>query len=66
VFAWVEPRLRRQGLAYLTVKTLAADHPNKDYADTRRFYDAIGFVPVEVFPKLWGPDLPVPARAPPD
>jgi len=28
------------------------------YAATRRFYEAIAFEPIEVFPALWGPDNP--------
>jgi ribosomal protein S18 acetylase RimI-like enzyme len=58
LFDSAEQRLRRRGLRYLTVKTLAADRPNEEYAHTRLFYDAIGFIPVEVFPTLWGPQNP--------
>jgi ribosomal protein S18 acetylase RimI-like enzyme len=42
-----------QGLAFLTVKTLAASNPDVNYAATRRFYEAVGFQPIEVFPTLW-------------
>lgn len=48
----------REGLRFLTVKTLAASHPDKHYAATRKFYEAMGFLPVEVIPKLWGPANP--------
>ena len=51
-------KLRAQGFSYLTVKTVASDRPNKEYAGTRRFYEARGFLPVEVFPTLWGPENP--------
>ena len=47
-----------QGVRYLTVKTLAADHPDPHYAATRRFYEALGFEPLEVFPTLWDADTP--------
>lgn len=50
--------LAARGFRYLTVKTLAADHPDPHYAMTRRFYEAIGFEPLEVFPTLWDPDTP--------
>ncbi len=58
LFDHVERDLCAQGLKYLTVKTLAPDRPNQAYEATRRFYEALGFVPVEVFPALWGPDNP--------
>ena len=51
-------KLRAQGFSYLTVKTVASDRPNKEYIGTRRFYEALGFLPVEVFPTLWGPKNP--------
>jgi coenzyme F420-0:L-glutamate ligase / coenzyme F420-1:gamma-L-glutamate ligase len=38
---------RTNGIDYLQVKT------HRDYADTRAFYEAVGFVPLEVFPDLW-------------
>ena len=47
-----------RGLAFLTVKTLAPSHPSPHYAATRRFYEALGFVPIEVLPTLWGPANP--------
>ena len=51
-------RARRDGAAFITVKTLAASHPDPHYAETRRFYEAMGFLPREVFPQLWGPENP--------
>ncbi len=42
------------GARFLTVKTLAASHPDPGYALTRRFYEAEGFLPLEVFDDLWG------------
>ena len=55
----VERWLQGQGAQVLQVKTLAAEHPSPEYAETRRFYEALGYVPLEVFPTLWGPKLPV-------
>jgi ribosomal protein S18 acetylase RimI-like enzyme len=58
LFAHAEHHFARQGYRYLTVKTLAASHPDPHYAATRRFYEAIGFQPLEVFPTLWDADTP--------
>ncbi len=55
----VENWLQHQGARLLQVKTLAAEHPSPEYAETRRFYQAMGYIPLEVFPTLWGPKLPV-------
>jgi ribosomal protein S18 acetylase RimI-like enzyme len=55
----VEQWLVGQGARVLQVKTLAASHPSTDYAQTRAFYRARGYTPVEVFPTLWAPHLPV-------
>jgi GNAT superfamily N-acetyltransferase len=46
------------GAKFLTVKTLASSHPDPHYKATRLFYEAIGFVPIEVFPDLWSPKHP--------
>ena len=48
-----ERACRQMGKEYLTVKTLADTHPDEGYAGTRRFYQAMGFRPLEVFPTLW-------------
>jgi ribosomal protein S18 acetylase RimI-like enzyme len=58
MFDAAERRLAAEGVRYLTVKTLAADRRDQNYAATRRFYQAIGFEPVEVFPALWNEDNP--------
>jgi ribosomal protein S18 acetylase RimI-like enzyme len=50
--------LRKQGVKYLTVKTIAEQRTNRAYAETRKFYEAIGFVPLEVFPTLWDAENP--------
>lgn len=43
---------------YLTVKTLDESAPSESYAKTRRFYLAMGFRPLEVFPLHWDKDNP--------
>ena len=57
--SFVEGWLRSKGAQVLQVKTLAPAHPSPEYADTRQFYTAMGYVPLEVFPAMWGPKLPV-------
>jgi GNAT superfamily N-acetyltransferase len=58
LFEAAEQRLAERGVPFLTVKTLAASHPDENYRKTRRFYEAIGFAPVEVLPSLWDPRTP--------
>ena len=58
LFDYAEQRLRERRFVYLTVKTVAAERSSESYDTTRRFYEAIGFLPVEVFPALWGTDNP--------
>lgn len=58
------------GAIILTVKTLGPSHPDRKYAGTRAFFAAQGFIAVEEFPDLWGPDTPCllmarPAAMPP-
>ncbi len=45
-------------MTYLTVKTLSSTHPDPDYAETRAFYAAMGFVPLMELPDLWDPGNP--------
>jgi ribosomal protein S18 acetylase RimI-like enzyme len=47
-----------KGTSFLTVKTLGPTNPAPHYAATRRFYEAVGFVSIEVFPTLWGTENP--------
>lgn len=54
-----EAWLVQRGARFLQVKTLADGHPSRAYAETRSFYAALGYAPLEVFPTLWGPRLPV-------
>ena len=54
----IEDDLKKEGKKFLTVKTLSASHPDKGYAKTRKFYKAVGFVPLEEFKELWGKENP--------
>jgi len=53
-----EETCRAEGTRFLTVKTLADTHPDEGYAKTRAFYQAMGFVPLEVFPLHWDEENP--------
>ncbi len=46
------------GFTFLQVKTLSASHPDKSYADTRKFYRAMGFQELECIPEIWGEENP--------
>jgi len=50
-----EAWLRQRGVKLLQVKTVAATSDSADYAQTRKFYEAMGFTPLEIFPELWDP-----------
>jgi GNAT superfamily N-acetyltransferase len=50
-------RLAPRGTRLLFVKTLSDREPNEPYAQTRAFYEAVGFVPALDL-DLWGPDNP--------
>lgn len=52
--AAVETHLRQRSYRFLSVKTLSPSRPNKEYEQTRKFYFALGFRPVEEFETLWG------------
>jgi GNAT superfamily N-acetyltransferase len=47
-----------QGAQFLTVKTLSPASADPNYAETRAFYEAVGFLPIEEFPTLWGAHNP--------
>ena len=49
----VEAWLVEQGVRILQVKTLAPSAQCEHYDRTRRFYEAMRFVPLEEFPTLW-------------
>jgi ribosomal protein S18 acetylase RimI-like enzyme len=53
-----EDKLHQQGVEFFQVKTLSSTHPDKNYAKTRAFYEAMGFRPLEEFPTLWGEHNP--------
>lgn len=48
-----EEWFRSRGGEYLQVKTLSPSRPDENYAQTRAFYRAMGFRPLEEFPLLW-------------
>lgn len=43
----------REGASFLTVKTIGPSKPDPSYAATRRFYEALGFLPIEEFTTVW-------------
>ncbi|MEG2985028.1 MAG: GNAT family N-acetyltransferase [Paraclostridium sp.] len=45
--------LANMGSKFLQVKTLGPSNPNKYYADTRKFYQSVGFYPLEEIKELW-------------
>ena len=53
-----EEVLRQQGIEYLQVKTLSPSRPNIEYAQTRAFYAAMGFRPLEELKELWDKENP--------
>lgn len=53
MFAAAESWLQSQGVRFLLVKTLAPTAKSEHFDRTREFYQAIGFVPLEIFPMLW-------------
>lgn len=59
LLAAAESWLRVQGAQFLQVKTLAPSHPSQAYAETRHYYEAVGFQPLEVLPDFWGAGVPV-------
>jgi coenzyme F420-0:L-glutamate ligase/coenzyme F420-1:gamma-L-glutamate ligase len=49
---------RARGIQYLHVKTLGPSRPDEDYAATRAFYEALGFVALEELHGLWEEENP--------
>jgi GNAT superfamily N-acetyltransferase len=47
-----------RGVDVLQVKTVAQKKAPSAYDETRPFYYAMGFTPLEVFPELWAPQNP--------
>jgi len=58
LLAHAEEALRGDGIRLLQVKTLGPSHPSAAYGRTRAFYAAMGFLPLEELPELWGADNP--------
>jgi GNAT superfamily N-acetyltransferase len=58
LIAAAEQYLRGEGVEYLQVKTLSPSHPDRHYALTRQFYEAVGFRPLEEFSTLWDESNP--------
>ena len=50
--------LVERGVDVLQVKTVAQKKNPAAYDETRPFYFAMGFTPLEVFPDLWAPQNP--------
>jgi ribosomal protein S18 acetylase RimI-like enzyme len=58
LFRATEIGLSRGGIRYLVAKTLSDKQLNAHYGVTRRFYESVGFEPIDELPELWGPDAP--------
>jgi ribosomal protein S18 acetylase RimI-like enzyme len=56
--AAAEADLAADGAEFLHVKTLGPSHPDEGYALTRKFYEAMGFAPLEELHGLWDPGNP--------
>jgi len=48
-----EEQLRKQGVEYLQVKTLGSSYQDAGYEETRAFYTAMGFRPLEELASFW-------------
>lgn len=53
-----EEYCKKNNIQFLTVKTLDESNPDIFYKQTRLFYQAMGFKPLEVFPLLWDENNP--------
>ncbi|MEP7101976.1 MAG: GNAT family N-acetyltransferase [Burkholderiales bacterium] len=58
LLAHAERWLVDQGARWLQVKTITAASDSASYAQTRAFYERLGFDSLEVFPELWSPRHP--------
>jgi N-acetylglutamate synthase-like GNAT family acetyltransferase len=56
--ATAEAHARGLGIEYLQVKTLGPSRLDEGYAQTRAFYEAMGFCPLEEFTHIWDNDNP--------
>jgi len=50
--SFAEEYAKDKGYSYMQVKTVAFGH-YKSYDKTNRFYQSVGFEPIEIFPTLW-------------
>ena len=53
-----EAYLKNDGVMYLQVKTLGPSRKNKEYEQTRKFYESVGFSPLEELKDFWCEDNP--------
>lgn len=53
-----EKRLIENQVKFLMVKTLGESHPDKNYKKTRKFYERVGFYPLEEIKEIWGEENP--------
>jgi GNAT superfamily N-acetyltransferase len=53
-----EAWLAERKVEVLQVKTIAMTKESRSYAETREYYYAMGFIPLEVFQELWSPNNP--------
>lgn len=58
LFSAVLDYAKEKGYRFLTVKTLDPSREHKEYDETRKFYESLGFVKLETFPTLWGAENP--------
>lgn len=58
LFKACEGFCKENNARFITVKTLDESRESEEYAKTRKFYLAQGFVPLEVFTELWGKENP--------
>jgi ribosomal protein S18 acetylase RimI-like enzyme len=49
---------RKLGVEYMQVKTLGPSNLDEHYAETRAFYEAVGFRPMEEFKQIWDENNP--------
>jgi len=54
----VEVDAREIGVQLLEVKTFGPSGASEEYARTRAFYAALGYLPLEERSDIWGPDNP--------
>lgn len=55
LMAATEQDMKTQGVELMQVKSLGSAHPSPEYAATRKFYEALGYRPLEEFDEdtLW-------------